>query len=445
MALRLPLGRLAVIETWIARLVLAVAAVAAGPLHAADASPPRNECDVFYGPTWKPLRGMVPATAEPRALPPKGQPFRDSAHGTCVVRVTDHDKEAPVGYARNDYSRRQPFNADDSRLIVVAQDGRWHLYDANTYAHLEVLAGLSGAAEPYWDPVDPGLLYYLPRDGVGMKMLERDVRSGSTRTVADFADRLKARWPKAQALWTKGEGSPSADGRYWCFMIDDTAWQGVGLITWDKQTDTILGWRDLNGDRPDHVSMSPSGSYCVVSGDSKGTTAFSRDLSQSRLLRKGTEHSDIALDAAGNDVYVSVDYDANGGPVFMTNLRSGERTDLFPTYLDGTTMALHFSGKSFRKPGWVLVSSYAESPPRSAGRAPWPHGRVFALELRKDPTVLALVHHRSRYKDYWTAPVAAVNRDFSRVLFNSNWGAENPLDVNTFMVVIPPATIARGR
>lgn len=403
----------------------------------ADASR-RNLCELFYDAGWKPVEGMKVMPETPSVRPPKGIPFRDPVHGTCVVRVTEHDKEPPRGFARAEYSRRQSFNADSSRLLVVANDGAWHLYDSNTYAHLEMLSALQGDAEPQWHPTDPDRLWFLPRNGVGMKLEELDLRSGRARTVADFAARLKARWPEAAAAWTKDEGSPSADGRTWCFMVDDAQWKGLGLFTWDRETDRILGMLDLHGDRPDHVSMSPSGSYCVASGLEAGTVAYSRDFKERRVLLKGTEHSDIARDVNGDDVYVAVDYDAHTGPVFMTNLRTGVRTDLFPTYLDGTTTALHISGKAYDAPGWVVISTYADAVARGRPGPQWLHRRIFAVSLEAKPRIVDLAHHQSRYAKYWTEPQASVNRDGTRIVFNSNWGTASETDVDTFMVVLPP-------
>ena len=67
----------------------------------------------------------------------------------------------------------------------------------------------------------------------------------------------------------------------------------------------------------------------------------------------------MAFDAQGRDVYVSIDYQSDGGDVFMTDLETGKRTVLFKTYLDHSATAVHFSGRAFKKPGWVLVSTYA--------------------------------------------------------------------------------------
>lgn len=375
----------------------------------------------------------VPAIPQlPR--PPKGEIHSDPVYGNCVMRVTDHAKEPPVGFARHDYSRRQAFNADGSRVLISAHDGAWHLYDAKTMAWQEKLDDPAGDAEIHWHPTNPDLLYFQPTNGVGMVLYSLDVRSGRRRTVAEFGDRLKAIWPTANTAWTKAEGAPSADGRYWCFMVDDPEWKSLGVFTWDMQTDTILGTRPTHGDRPDHVSMSPSGSHCVVSSDTKGvgTKAWTRDFRHAVPLHHKSEHSDLAIDARGRDVYVSIDYQSSGGDIFMVDVDSGRRTTLFSTYLDNSTTAVHFSGRAFKRPGWVLMSTYAAD-----GKREWLHEKIMAVSLEPRPQVKGLAYHHGSFNGYWTEPQATVNPDFTRVLFNSNWGSKSDMDVDNYMVVLP--------
>lgn len=148
---------------------------------------------------------------------------------SCLVRLTDTAQDGiPL---RTTYSRRQAFNADNSRLILFARNGHWHLYDAKSAAPLKILPHIAGDAEPQWHHSNPDLLYYLPVNGVGMRLHELDTAKGTTRTVADFSARLKARWPSAHAAWTRWEGSPSADNRYWCFMVEDAQWQTLGVFS----------------------------------------------------------------------------------------------------------------------------------------------------------------------------------------------------------------------
>jgi hypothetical protein len=392
-----------------------------------------QQCAKHYTPEWQPVTGesMVPVPQDPR--PPKGVPIIDPVHKTCVVRVTDHDSETKSGFARSDYSRRQSFNADNTRMIISSRDGSWHLYAMADFQHLGPLKNLAGDAEPQWHPTNPDVLYYLPAYGIGLKLNELNIATGVTQVVGDFAARLKVKWPSANAAWTKTEGSPSKDGRYWCFMVDDEKWKGLGVFTWDRDTDTIIAMMDHAGERPDHVSMSPSGNYCVTASNS-GTIAHNRDLSKPRFLRPRGEHSDLALDAKGEDVYVSIDYQGSGGPIFMQSLRTGERTVLAKTYLNHTGTAMHFSGKAFQRPGWVVISTYADE--GKAGQQ-WLHRKVFALSLEKEPRIINLAHHHTQYDGYFTEPQATPNRDMTRILFNSNWGTKSKTDVEAFMVVVP--------
>jgi hypothetical protein len=42
------------------------------------------------------------------------------------------------------------------------------------------------------------------------------------------------------------------------------------------------------------------------------------------------------------------------------------------------------------------------------------------------------------YSDgYWTEPHASPNRDFTRLMFNSNWGNDSATDVDDYMVELP--------
>lgn len=399
-------------------------------------------------------RGKVTTAPPDLPRPNKGVPFRDPVFGACVVRATQHDAEPPRGFARNDYSRRQAFNADNSRYLIIASDGAWHLYDALSLRHLEVLAEVGGDAEPQWHPTNPDLLYYVPRNGIGMKLRELNVRDGRSRVVGDFGTRIRSIWPTAESAWTRSEGSPSADMRYWAFQVDNAAWEGVGMFVYDMQTDTILATYDFarhGKGRPDHLSMSPSGKYVVVSWDG-GPVVLDRNLTNARSLARRGEHSDIALNAAGDDVYVSIDYDSHGGPVFMVNLRTGERTKLFDTYVDGTATAMHFSGKAYNKPGWVVVSTYADYVGNSklsrlfaSDGFKWLHRKVMAVELRANPTIVNLAFHHSKYAEYWSEPQASTNRDLTRVLFNSNWGTASKTDVDAYMIMVPPGSFGDRR
>ena len=395
-----------------------------------------RECAAKYAPGFAPVTGQVAAPARESPRPAKGQVQVDPDFHICLVRATAHDVEPPHEFARNDYSRRQAFNADNSRFIVYASGGTWHLYDANSLAYIRPLKGLAGDAEPQWDPVDPKQLYYVPNNG-GMQLLRLNVETSKSTVAVDFTGKLA--WPGVARVWTQSEGSPSADGRYWCFLAETSSFGILGAFTYDLREQKVLGTLAL-GKSPDHASMSPSGRYCVISSDwrSGGTVAWNREFTTSRKLHIGTEHSDLAIGANGHDIFVFVDFQSNEGDLVMVDVDTGTRTTLLPTYIAGSATSYHVSGKAFDRPGWILLSTYDHH----GGAETWLHERILAVQLQAKPRIINLAHHHSQSNGYWTEPQASVSRDFSRVLFNSNWGTSSALDVDAYLLRLPGHLLA---
>ncbi|WP_206751979.1 hypothetical protein, partial [Aerolutibacter ruishenii] len=150
----------------------------------------------------------------------------------------------------------------------------------------------------------------------------------------------------------------------------------------------------------------------------------------SRTIHAKEEHADLAIGADGNDYAVFVDY-GNGGNLVMADLATGARTTLFSIYNNGTSTGYHLSAKSFARPGWILMETHRES------NANLLANRLMAVELKANPTIINLAHHQSYQNGFWTQPQATVSRDFSRVLFGSNWGTTSNLDIDAFMIRLP--------
>lgn len=452
--------------TRFASILLGAAALLAAGLFSAGSAHAQSVCNSFYPAGFSLVESKANPTMASLAKPAKGIATKEPNFNTCLVRGTNHATDTGTPFLRNDYSRRQAFNADNTYFIVSAGDGWWHLYDANSLKYLRKLSPrvanpslpvefhLAGDAEPQWHPTNPNYLYYLPTNG-GTKLLRLDVRDNSYAIAADFAGKLPSWGSNADHIWTKSEGSPSADGRYWGFQVENSSFGLLGYIVWDLQQNKLAGSRK-DSNRPDHSSMSPSGRWFVSSDDATGTWAWSPDFTLKKKLHAKSEHSDLALGADGHDYYVSVDYQSNAGDVFMTDIDACPavaasassapicpRSVLFESYINGSATAMHISGKAFNRPGWVLISTYGTSKSRD-GTWPWYTDKIFAIEMKANGRVYPIAYNRSNVGDYFAEPQATVSRDFTRIAFNSNWNSGTVLDIDDYLIRLPSTALPGG-
>jgi len=387
----------------------------------------------------------MPGLKEPAAR----QWFVDPAFGTCLVRVTDRAHDLPSGDAStgiaNEYSRVQAFNADGSRLLLRGTEGTWYLYDAQT---LQPIGPVPVFAEPRWDADNPNLLYFSD----GTQLLSLDVTGGEPRLVHDFAADLPGF--QLSAVWTRYEGRPSRDTRYWGLMAEDADWLPVAFVVYDRQTDraTVRDMRGVPGiqDDVDHVTISPLGTYFLASldraceqgtlgGDANpcGLMVYDRDLANGRSLLRIIGHYDVALDAQGREVVIYQEIDND--QISMLDLETGTVTPLWEIDFSHTAIGLHFSGLAYNRPGWAVVSTYDGDPAAYT----WLDDQVLAVELKAGGRVIRLAHNRSvvsdeQELDYWAEPHATTNADLTRILFTTNWGRSGTGQVETFMIALPP-------
>lgn len=222
-----------------------------------------------------------------------------------------------------------------------------------------------------------------------------------------------------------------------------------GLIVWDRATDTIttLSAGAFGNAMPDHVSMSPSGKYIVPSwayNKTLGTRAYTRDFTSFKMLHTQSEHSDLAFGPNGEDLYIVSDYDA--GQIRAVNMDTGASFNLMPLYpTQGHSFSCHISGKAFKRPGWAVVSTYADyssygnTYPAAAQQGMY--RKVMAVELKPGGRVLNIAHTQSGrdYGGYFGEHQASVNQDFTRVTWATNFGSGTRIE--SVMVGLPSTAI----
>jgi hypothetical protein len=163
---------------------------------------------------------------------------------------------------------------------------------------------------------------------------------------------------------------------------------------------------------------------------------YDRTLENGRGLVRIIGHSDVALDAQGNEVLVYQDIDTDY--ISMVDLATGTVTRLVEIDFSHSATGLHFSGQAFQQPGWVLVSTHCGSIPS----ATWMDDQIFAVELKENGRIVRLAHTHSVFTeavehDYWAEPQASVNHDFTKIVFTSNWGRTGTDEVDLYMVRLP--------
>jgi hypothetical protein len=373
-------------------------------------------------------------------------PFRDPAFGTCIVRVTDRhtdilNPDDPSKGMKNEYARVQSFNADDSLLMVRSIDSFWYVYDV---ASLMPLGEVPVYVEPRWDAQNPTLLYYTDET----RLTSYDLRTGEINVIRDFAEDFPG--VDLSAVWTRYEGSPSYDTRYWGLLANDSEWDPYAFLIYDMQTDSLVIREIPRGYSIDNVTISPLGNYLLASFDEYceegqvgsdanpcGLMVYDRNLENGRSLLRIIGHYDAMLDADGKEVILYQDIDTDH--ISMLDLESGAVTPLLPIDFSHTAIGFHFSGRASDLPGWGLVSTSNGGYPTDQT---WMDDSIFAVELKANGRVVRLAHTHSLYdedmeQDYWAEPHASVNQDFTRIVFTSNWGRTGTEEVDMYMIVLP--------
>ena len=432
-----------------------------------------NPFDALYSPSFspvnnttfysRPLISSLPGGAAPAkstSLATVG--YIDQRFNTRIYRGTDlADTSTADTSLRHVYARQRAWNADSSRYIVRASNGFWYLYDANTNERLDggrtnttglgALLGFVDQCEATWHPTDPNKIWRTDNLG-GLVWYEFDINTKVTTTLFDLGPLLAAipGFSGAARTWFKNEGRPSDDGNRWALMVETIGNSHIGMIMYDRPSNTILGHL-LTTNRPDHISTSPCGQYAVPSwygaaassmaaaaaqpiSSVSGVRAYDPTFTTFTQLSTLGEHSDLAKDIYGNSVFVSVTYrggaggaesDLTDGTLYYRRLDDGIAHELpINVYTNSSDTAVHISGTCSKgKPGWCVVSKYGSTTPTG-----WHDGVISAVELRPtNPRVLRLAHTQSTVSVYEAEPQAVTNDDLSRVGWATNMQGTQPI------------------
>jgi hypothetical protein len=346
----------------------------------------------------------TPTVAEPGYL----SPIIDPTFATEVVRVTG-DPDDPISslgiewdeLSRHGYSKRQPWNADESLLYIASRVGL--ILDGQTYAPIARLNAPVSMNESRWHPTRPHVRVYIADSSVG----EWNVMDETAEVLGNFPgydDLHMGPW----------EGNLSNDGNRVAVLGTAPSGRQVAF-GYDLSTETKGPDIDLEGVAVDWVSISPLGGYVVVNGWNDNTQIYTWEGEEvgSRWMEYGRpSHYDLTVDAAGDEVAVGVSKSApDGGRVIKRRLTDGMVTVLTPG-----GFASHASTRNLERPGFVYVTySY-----RGDDWLPY-RNEIVAVPLDGSMRVERLGHLHSQTLDYRGESHGAPSPSGRRVIFASDW------------------------
>lgn len=421
-------------------------------------------------------------------IPNFGGAYVDPIYGTTTKRVnamTDclidgsHTTECSTRPFYPDYSKQVAWNADGTKYLVKDGNAWYHLYDSATNTDVRRITdatGLSLDHDVRWSNTDPDLIYFVHQ--LSLKSYNIITRAVTTIHTFSCTDGTLV-----GDSWKNGdEGNPSFDDRYWAGMCTNYT-SGVtttlAVMVYDKQTDTVIANKtpsEICGgtcgttytNKINWVGMSPTGNYVVINWNSgsnyesnyvrgSGTELFSRDLTYSGMLMAGNSHMDVGYDVNGVEVAVMAQADVNTANneslIYVRKLSDPTQlsTILLPYqfqrsigygvgtfYNNSWHVATRIS--SGNAMGWALFSTWFPYGNTSTGLG-WGSNELFAVKI--DTTVPSgSTWYRIgrtmsiRNTDYNAEPHAVPNRDFTKILFGSNWNTDGGL-VTPYVISLP--------
>lgn len=387
--------------------------------------------------------------------PQAGQSFVDPVTGVSALRLTDAAAEGVQGYVSY-YSKLNPFNADETRILVYRRGGSWHLFDiAGKYLKQLPIKNSQTDPQPRWHPLLADRALWFDAN----KIMSCDVVSGEIKMEAVF--------PEYTFITNYDEGNYSRNG--YSVLLAGRHWpQGIHKIVRDSNIPgyaandlNMFGdWRqgfgemfvyslvtgkvtspkvEITGVLVDWLSISPTGTYALFamaeghgSGQWQGLDVYLSEGLQYKPIPyyPYTDHGDMGFAADGNEVYITDNADDTWSDklrhIQRFDLASGNWVDLIGAHWGLSRL---ISARCYDKKGWAIISTYA-NPALNADTSLVPfRDEIFALKLDGSGEVRRIIQHRSQrfssgdytYNNYWDQPNAAVSRSGRYILFTSNW------------------------
>jgi hypothetical protein len=354
--------------------------------------------------------------------PPRDGTYVDQIFGTQVKRISDAPNTrdnatgGTVAFIRHEYATISPFNNDNTRLLLEHQS-YLALYDGAGNYIRDLPFEIEVMSEPRWSRSDANVLYYHPQPGNQLK--QYNVATNAISVVHTFSEYT--------TISGRYESDISFDGDHFVLVGDQR-----DIFVYEISTDTKGPVLNTAGRGAfDQAYITPDNNVIVgwlANGPNRfnGEELYDRNMVFLRQIAPVIAHQDVTRDLNGDEVLIWANA-SDPNPICLngvvkSTLATGQQTCLLS--LD-FSMATHISAPDG---GWVFVTTYDPSDPLPLPGF-WENYTNEILQIKLDGSeVRRLAHHRSRpFNDYNWQPQAAVSRDGTRLVYNSNYGLQSIL------------------
>lgn len=403
--------------------------------------------------------GATPCTTWPSPpMPNWGGTYTDPTWGTTTQRVNLHQCIVDATHTsacstRNimpDYSKQQAWNVDGAKMLLLDDMAWYHVYDASTLKDLGRISDAKGLCcdhDVRWSNSEANIIYYV----TGLSLMSYNVSTHALNTVHTFS--CSDGTHTGTKFGNGDEGNPSNDDRYWagvCSYYDGAYFATISAITYDRVTDTVLanipaaqlcGGACIGFSKSDlinWVGMSPSGKYTIVQWNKSsnieanyirpmGTEIFDQQLTYQGKLCAANPHSDVGYDVNGNEVIVIAGCDLTYQPRMMTVTQLDTRIQtkiLWPsTWANDALYHISMRATNGSARGWALISTAVSANTQGRG---WGASEMVAVQIdttKNGNQTWRRVGRAFSIRDtqYYAEPHAVPNRDFTKVLWGSDW------------------------
>jgi hypothetical protein len=356
-------------------------------------------------------------------LPPAiGGTYVDQIFGTPVKRLSnalstrDNSTNRTLTFIRHEYATMSPFNNDNTRLLLQHQS-YWGLYTGAGNYTGDLPFEIGDLSEPRWSRNNSNILYYHPENSNQLK--QYNVATNTMSIVHTFSEYA--------TIGGLHESDISFDGDKFVLIGD-----AHDIFVYTLSTDTkgpVFNIAGLGG--IDQLQITPDNHVLVgwlAGGLNRfnGIELYDQNMNFLRQVAPVLGHYDVTRDINGDEIMLWSNA-ADPNPICLNGVVKVRLSDAHQTCLVSFDFgqAVHVSAPDG---GWVFVTTYDPSDPLPL-LGIWKTYTNEILQIKLDGSeVRRLAHHRSRpFDSYNWQPQAAVSRDGTKLVYNSNYGLQSIL------------------